>query len=182
MSIRTRPPLSKVPCVLSPLTPYRVAQRGMSHTLLNSNAPEAKFILVLEPRLGKRERQHLMHSWIRDRGPLRAAIAYVTATKASSGNRIYCGGRRWTGCNSLHPCLSMDHTPGMMLPRPGVMLRDDYTSVHRITNAKITAASCSGLKCIASPSEFSLPVAVTPQLDLAVIPRSLTGLNLTLFF
>ena len=37
-------------CTLSLLTPRRVAQRGMSHTHLNSSTPEAKFILVLEPR------------------------------------------------------------------------------------------------------------------------------------
>lgn len=30
----------------------------------------------------------------------------------------YCRDRRWTGCNSLHPCLSTDHIPGVALPHP----------------------------------------------------------------
>lgn len=38
------------------------------------------------------------------------------------GEQNYCRGRRWTGCNSLHPFLSTDHTPRAM---PGAVLRDD---------------------------------------------------------
>lgn len=164
--------------VYSLLTPHRVAQRWMILTCFNS--PEAEFILVLEPRMEQNQRG--MHPWIRGRGPLRTAMAYATATKASSGNKITVEvGDELAAtpctCASVQTIHQEWH-----FPPPGVILRDDYTSFHRSTNAKITAASCSGLKWTGIPSESSLPMTVTTQLNLAVIRRSLTILNLTLFF
>lgn len=126
----------------------------------------------------KTERQQLMRPGIRDRGPLRAVIAYVTVTKASSGNRITVGvGGEQAATPCRHASVWATHQKWCF-----PLLRDDYTSAHRSTSAKITAVSCSSVKCIGTPSESSLPVAITPQLGLAVIPRSLNVLNLTLFF
>lgn len=168
--------------VYSLLTPRRFGQRWMSLTCLNT--PEAEFILVLEPRMEQNQRG--MHPWVGGRGPLRTAMAYVTATKASSGSKITVEIEDELAATPCTHASVQTTYQEWHFPTRGVILQDAYTHFHRSTNAKNTAPSCNFrifiLKWIGIPSESSLPIGVTTQLNLAVIPRFLTVLNLTLFF